>query len=378
MTKVVKFENIDVSGNGIITCEVSRETTGLLEIKLPYSFRISPDLLAFAFATLAGKDFSEIYIDLPLGPSCVESISERCEAKVYCSPGTDLRRRTGRSLALNFSGGFDSLAAHELLPGANLISLDFGGRFSRERNYFEKYDPLIFETNLTTLGLNRHSWQFMGIGSILLRDELDLKAYSFGSIMAGSLPRLLKGPLDQSNGGLGYSTDLGMILNNPVAGISEVAALSLVMASKPQELLEVLQSVALPTEDKFLRKYQMLHAVAALNNFPVSLPSPPVRTAHMTWGQNFATDLSSLFVAKQLGIETVASTYVGGIPDSAIKFLNESNLDFMMRFNPHAYAGVESEITSRWYAQLTQRDISPFEKKDWEEATRVLALLQSI
>lgn len=378
MKKTISFKNIDRSEQGVISCEVTRETTEEFKVTLPYSFTPKVDLIAYMFAALSGKEFEVIEIDLPLGSKCIESISHHCGAQVVSTTGIDVRRRFGRESALNFSGGFDSLAAYSLLPDANLISLDFGGRFSRERLYFEKYNPLIFETNLTSIGLNRHSWQFMGIGSILLRDELGLGSYSFGSIMAGSLPRLLHGPLDQSTGGIGVANDLGMRLQNPVAGISEVAALSLVMSSAPHELIDVLHSVALPREDKFLRKHQMLRAVAARKNFPVSLPELPSGKARLHWGQNFATDLSSLFVAKQLGVEVVATSYIDGIPENVVEVISEISLDFLMRFNPHAYEGVTSRRVSQWYAHFTKNGVYPFDRKDWEEVSQVIKLLNTI
>src|SRR5699024_12658626 len=119
----------------------------------------------------------------------------------------DVRRRAGFRSALNFSGGFDSLAARVLEPHAELISLDFGGRFSRERKFFERFDPYVLETNLVDIGLNRYAWSFMGIGSLLMRYELQLGAYSFGSIMAGAGSRLAERPLEQRDRGLGAAQE---------------------------------------------------------------------------------------------------------------------------------------------------------------------------
>src|SRR5699024_6541660 len=107
-----------------------------------------------------------------------------------------------REKVLNFSGGFDSMAALALEPNAHLVSLDFGGRFSRERQFFEKFQPNIIETNLVDLKLNRYSWTFMGIGALLFRDELNISSYAFGSIMAGSATQLVNHPIDQQKQGL--------------------------------------------------------------------------------------------------------------------------------------------------------------------------------
>ena len=378
MSKIIQFKNIDISSQGVISCDVVREEVEQLHIRLPYSYRPSEDLIGSSFCAIAGRAFDRIEIDLPLGENLQANLARRSQATIVSRTGADVRRARGSSAALNFSGGFDSLAARKLVPDANLISLDFGGRFSRERKYFEKYSPLIFETNLATIGLNRHSWQFMALGSILLRDELDLGSYSFGSIMAGSLSRLLDRPLDQSASGVAIANDLGMNLRNPVAGISEIAALSLVVASAPEELVSVLHSVALPKEEKFLRKHQMLNAVSKLHDLPLALPILPNMQARLRWGDSFATDLSSMFVAKILGVDEVNDTYIGGIPTKFLSLIEDLSMNFMTRFNPHAYHGLNDDIVSNWYSELILSGVQPFERKDWEEASIIAHELSSL
>ena len=377
MERVIKFKNVDISSQGVISCEVIKEETNIFQISLPYSFTPKSDLLASAFCAIAGREFDRIEIELPVGKDLLKRLESHTQAKIISGSGADIRRRKGTATALNFSGGFDSLAASNLLPNAHLISLDFGGRFSRERDYFEEYDPFIFETNLTNLGLNRHSWQFMSIGTILLRDELNLGYYSFGSIMAGSLPRLLESSVDQSRSGVATANDLGMVMRNPVAGISEVAALSLVASTSPEELVRVLKSVALPKEEKYLRKHQMLSAVGKLRNLPVALPEISIAKPRRYWGGNFATDLSSMFVAKILGPEVVGESYLGGIPSEVTSLIEDLSLNFMTRFNPHAYGGVQREVISEWYKEFSLRGIQPFERNDWEEAALVVRALRS-
>src|SRR5699024_11889081 len=100
----------------------------------------------------------------------------------------------------------------------------------------------------------------MGIGSLLMRDELQLGAYSFGSIMAGTARRLAEIPIDQRQSGLGPAEYFGMRVANPVAGLSEIASMKLVALTRPDLLGDILKSVALPQEEKYVRKFQMLSA----------------------------------------------------------------------------------------------------------------------
>lgn len=376
MKNKIAFTDIDVSADGWIRCNVTRETTEQFRIQLPYSYNPSIDLIAAAYASLCGGGFDEVEISLPIGAEQAKNIEQALKAKLVHTSGLDTRHRPGTQRALNFSGGFDSLAAKEILQDAHLISMDFGGSFSRERAFFERFNPLVFRTNMTALKLNTYAWQFMGIGSILLRDELQLGSYSFGSILAGSLPRLFSHPLDQSVGGIPVANALGMKVENPVAGVTEVGALQVVARNQPELLIDALMSVALPNEDKFQRKYQMVEAVSVDLGIPTRLPAVPERSSGIQWGLSFATDLSSLYVMKTMGVDYVSPSYAGGIPPAVVEALDKIDISFMSKVNPQGYKGVDSRILGGWYDQLAQNDILPYDRKDWFEAAKVMKILR--
>ncbi|MGP5123007.1 hypothetical protein ACTXJU_08945 [Glutamicibacter ardleyensis] len=377
MAPKISFTDIDVSTDGWLRCNITRETTEQFRIQLPYSFTPSPDLIAAAYAAICGSAFDEVEIDLPISDSQAKVLESSLNARLTHRRGLDIRRRPGSQRGLNFSGGFDSLAAKEILQESHLISLDFGGRFSRERAFFDRFSPLVFRTNLVSLGLNTYDFQFMGIGAILLRDELQLGSYSFGSIMAGSLNRLFSRPLNQADGGIRVANALGMRLENPVAGLTEIAALYIVAKNSPALLADALMSVALPNEDKFQRKYQMLDAVSADLGLPIRMPDLPNRNSNIQWGRSFATDLSSLYVIKQMGEEYVAPSYATGIPQQVVDSIHEIDLSFMTRINPHAYAGVRPEVQAAWYGRLIQNGMQPYERQDWFDAATVMKLLKN-
>lgn len=376
MPNKIAFTDIDVSTDGWIRCNVTRETTEQFRIELPYSFTPSTDLIAAAYASLCGHGFDEVEIELPIGPGQAKSLEQTLRAKLVHLPGLDIRHRPGTQRGLNFSGGFDSLAAKEILQDAHLISLDFGGSFSRERTFFERFNPLIFRTNMTALRLNTYSWQFMGIGSILLRDELQLGSYSFGSILAGSMSRLFSHPLDQSTGGIPSANALGMTLESPVAGVTEIGALQIVAKNQPELLVDALMSVALPHEDKFQRKYQMLEAVSKDLHIPTRLPDVPNRSTEIQWGRSFGTDLSSLYVIKTMGVDYVSPSYAEGIPARVVEAIEQIDISFMSKVNPQGYKGVDHRVLGGWYNQLTQNNIMPYDRKDWFEAAKVMKLLR--
>lgn len=377
MIKKISFTDIDVSADGWIRCNVTKDDgTEQLRIELPYSFKPATDLIASAYASICGSEFDEVQIDLPVGPRQSKLLEDRLRAKVCFRPGTDIRHRPGTEQGLSFSGGFDSLAAREVSPSAHLISLDFGGRFYREGEFFRQFSPLTFRTNLVSLRLNRYSWEFMGIGAMLMRDELGLGTYSFGSIMAGSLPKLFTRAVDQNTNAPVAANALGMKIANPVAGLTEIASLKLVAKNHPELIPQALESLAEPTDDKFVRKHQMVEAVCQEMGLNVTLPPRPSGGQGLAWGTSFATDLSSLYVAKILGADYVSKSYRGGIGDEIFEQLSKIDLGFMDRFNPHAYDGIDPDMLSGWYGRLVMDGVLPFGREDWFEAAKVMKLLR--
>lgn len=375
MPRSIAFTNIETSTNGVLRCALERDgERDELWFELPHAFEPAPDLIASAFATLCGTAFDEVRIDAPIGPDTAKAIEDATRASVVHLPGSDRQRAPGRGHALNFSGGFDSLAAYALLPSAHLVSLGFGGRFAREEPVFSRFSPYIIRTNLVDLGLNLNHWAFMGLGSILLRDELELGTYSFGSIQAGSLPKLFTGPVNQKRLRVSTAGDMGIA--NPVAGVSEIGAVSIAAQTHPELLADVLASVSHPGELKYHRKRLMLQAVAKCQGITLELPDAPALDPKPEWGRHFADDLASLYVMKVMGPETVAATYEGGIPPAVLDWVDTTELAFMERFNPHAYAGLDRITVADWYSRLVTLGLMPYARQDWFDAAAAMKAIR--
>ena len=372
----IMFKDIDVSTAGLVTVAVVRdEATEILEIQLPYSFLPATDLLATAFASLCGRNYTEIHIDLPIPNACRDMIETLTQSRVVSRSAQPELRRDGKNYALNFSGGFDSLAALSIMPKTDLISLDFGGRFSREEKLFRQFSPYKLTTNLIDLGLNRNHWSFMFIGSILLRDELNLGTYASGGIMAATAPRLERQIISQAGTELPQGRYLGMSLLKPVAGLSEIGALTVTVRNYRELVSEVLESVALPGEDKYLRKLLMLSAVLKAEGLPYSIPDASSLNSKLEWGRQYATDFSSLYLAKILGPDIVSSSYSGEIPSAVLEFADTASLEFFRRINPHAYGGLKSGDLKQIYSNMALAGLEPYQRRDWEELRMAISLL---
>lgn len=375
----IRFSDICVSADGVITALVARSDfpdKAVLRIELPYSYTPADDLLATTLACMCGSKYRRIVMDLAIPDSCKQMIERFSGADVTVSSAPEIRRRPGRARALNFSGGLDSLAAWSLMPGCELISLDFGGRFSREEAFFRRFNPHTFRTNLVDIGLNRNHWSFMAIGSILLRDELDIGTYAFGEIMGAASSTHLDKPADQSKTNLPQGSYLGMSVFKPSAGLTEIGAIQLGLRRFGGLIPRALQSVALPPEEKYLRKYLMVTAVTREEGFSFELIEPEARPARAKWGDNYANDLSSMFIGKILGANAASATYVDGVPEAVLRFISASSLSFFTRVNPHAYGGLPKNDLPGIYQTLLDSAIEPYHLNDWKELAEAVRLLK--
>ncbi|WP_144670851.1 hypothetical protein [Arthrobacter sp. U41] len=347
-----------------------------LTFALPERFFPDHDLVGIAIATLTGRKYDEIVIDLPMSADAASQVQGLTGASVKAPLRSgNMSRPTGLSYGLNFSGGFDSLAALALLPAdTKLVSLDFGGGFAREREFYQQFKPASIATNFRAEGFAENSWSFMGIGTILLRDYLDLGTLSFGAILEAS-PWNFQRDLIFGGGPQPWFKAAGLNQVNPALGLTEVGTIMLIAENYPSKIRESLTSLANSGSEKLTRKFLLLRIVEDLMGVNLGVPDLPAReTPHFAFGRSFATDFLALYVLKKLGSDGVGSL-VGKIPDHVKEFVAGRSLDFYERLNPTFYAALPTSIKQRVYAQCLNAGIDAYTEKDWSEFRETTALL---
>ncbi|MFF2676977.1 hypothetical protein ACFVRT_10330 [Arthrobacter koreensis] len=348
-----------------------------LNFKLPLGYHQDNDLLAIAISTLLGTKYSNLTLDLAISDEARTKLSDLISAPVQAKrSGTYMSPPISSGTTLNFSGGFDSLAAKVLLPeDAKLVALDFGGAFERERTFFDTFNPSVISTDFRAKGFARNSWSFMGIGSILLRDYLGVDTYSFGSILEAApfnlSPNLrFKGAADP------WMAAAGMRKLNPVLGLTEVGTAMLLNEYVPDLVRESLVSLAAPKSEKFTRKVVLQalaeHAVGSRRRgylFDVDQPSP-----HQCFGDSFATDFLALYILKKAGREVVG-WLVSDIPSEIISAVQSMDLNFYERLNTNFYGSMEIPDVQRIYHRCLQAGILPYDQNDWREFAAVTKMI---
>lgn len=377
----IEFSEFEVSRDAVFSFRATETLTDhlpvehLVEFKLPEFFVPANELMALSASTLCGRKYQKIHINLDIDFVCMKSIVELTQAIVTSKSVRNSSRLVGPNIGLNFSGGFDSLACRALLPpDTKLISLDFGGRFAREKEFFKDFNTNIITTNLLNTGLHKNSWSFMGIGSILLRDHLGLGTYTFGGILEAS-PANMMPNYNYSNPGFPPFTGSGMSPAPVAIGLTEVGTVKVLARYCPDLVGGSLKSVANPNEAKLYRKFLLARAAEDLEGARFDLPEVdrPIQP-WFSFGQSFADDFLSFYIIKNLGYNTLENA-ISNIPEEVIFLSKKLSLKFYERFNPAFYLSFPISIKEKTYSRLISAGIDPYTEQDWHELNEIRKVL---
>lgn len=372
----IDIRSIDLSGASLsVTLQSSDEGEQLVEFSMPQGYQLDRELVMIAVTTLIGTKYDVVRTAIPLSEACRREVAALCAAEVE-APGAAARVRheRGHKLALNFSGGFDSMAALALLPDdVELVSLDFGGAFTRERDFFETFQTTIIPTNFRQLGLALNSWSFMGVGPILLRDHLGIGSYGFGTILEATPYNFIEG-LDFRNTPNPWFRAAGLSQFNPALGLTEVGTAMLLQTRYPEHVEASLTSLAAPSSEKAYRKALMLHLAGRLTGDAFDVPADVPTQPYLAFGRALPTDFLSLYVLKHLGPE-IAGHLVSGIPDRAHEMVKELRLTFYERLNTNFYNHVAPSSRALVVTRCAEAGIGLYDETDWREFTLVRDLI---
>lgn len=375
----ISFENITIK-EGYIRSDYSDDTSShYIEFELSTPIMVREDLIAFAFATLCGTKYDDIHMDLTLNKHIQKSIEEFTRANLHCKTtiSTKLINKNFGNQTLNFSGGFDSLAALAFLPqNSSLVSMDFGGGFSREMQMINTFDAYIVKTNILQTDFRRNSWLFMVIGAILYKDYLNTDFNVFGSIINAAF-------MQNSRFIKNYKTPLlieraGMTNIPYTQSLSEIGSLRVSTLNFPDKINSSLISLANPKEEKRFRKQLLLEIEIERFNHDIKLtdtvgkPNRP----YFTWGQNFLVDHLAIYIMKYRGYDT-ASLTINDIPEEAYRISQNLDLTFYDRYYTDVLKYIPKQFRADYVSKLNDFDILPFEENDWKEYRQVIDYLSN-
>lgn len=347
-----------------------------LQFEFSRPLSVSCTAVAVAMSTLCGKAFERVVYDFPVTEPAVAAIRDLTSAGIVVELTESAVNVLRRGNLLSFSGGFDSLAAKALMPAdTNLVPMDFGGRFARERSFFEKFDTVPVSTNVTETPLRANSWSFMGIGAILVSDYFRSEYHTFGSILEAGPDNIKVAPVAARNSTFPPFRAMGYTNASYVLGLSEIGTLTVMFRTWPELVGESLLSLASPGEEKLYRKSVIARIVADSIGINTEIPSvPPLSRPHFQFGDNFAVDMLSLYVIAKTG-DPNARNLVRDVPSRVLKEMSGLSMAFMERANPVMYEKFPESLAPALSSRLSECGIKWYTENDWEELKRVRELL---
>ena len=353
--------------------------THYIEFELNTPIYVREDLIALALATLCGTKYNSITMELTVSKLTKEYIKKftKAELKIKDNDFTPIINKTKNNHTLNFSGGFDSMAALAFLPkNSSLVSMDFGGSFNREMHMINKFNSHTVKSNILETDFRKNSWLFMTIASILYKDYLDTKYNIFGSIINAAF-------MQNSNFINNYSTphliEAAGMKNIPYSlSLSEIGTIKVGCETFPELMNESLISLANPKEEKRFRKQLLLEIEIERFDHNIELTDrleKPHRQ-YFKWGDSFLVDHLAIYIMKYRGYDT-ASLTIKNIPEEAYKMSQNLKLDFYDRYYTDVLKFIPADFRADYVKRMGELNILPFEENDWIEYRQVINYLSN-
>ena len=372
----IYFDNINVLP-GIIEIDCKSEDD-LLNLNDRLYFEFSEDIsvddnqIAVALSTLCGQAYDYVFMDLNVNSNVFDKIKEYLQVD-FETKGIvqdEIKYSYSEKLLLAFSGGFDSLSSFELLKRSkcdfDIASLDFGGRFSREKEFFKRFSPHVIKTNFVDLKLNKNSMSFMYIPIILYSKHLNT-GY-------GMIADIFETGYNLYNRDDDLPLSFLDITNMPlVLGFTQVGLASVLIKTRPELIDLSLKSLASPRHEKRYRKQLMVKTLSEKLNKRVFL-EPVENPLKFEWGDSVQNDFLCLYFIKNAGLEE-ASKIMDNIPEEAINLANSLSLDFYEKCKRDNGAKTSNKFIKSFERTLCELEIPYYNENDMEEYRQVMEFL---
>lgn len=379
-SRTIHFHNLSITPEKIEVEADFDDQSHPLFFSFSEPIETDEDHIALTLATLCGQKYDKIRLDFPIRAEILKTIETETNAEVEAEINENpAQLSSGGGHILSFSGGFDSIAAKLVLPrSTHLVSLDFGGWFQREAEFFEKFDPLIIKTNIRRVpdqstSLARNSWLFMGVGALLTSHHFKARFHTFGSILGEKLAN----PAPQSTTPA-LLRAAGLTEIGATAGVTEIGTTRMVVENRPDLVKESLTSLAGKKDRKNYYKGALVTLVADELGMENPLGSFKENWDHpVPFTDSYTTALSALYFISR-GREDLISPLFTEIPEESRKFATTLSLDFFNKVDPDFYQDMPSEQRIQAFSSLDRLGYKLFNESDWLEVIQVREHLNSV
>lgn len=379
-SSVIHFKNLEVGKNRVDVVIEEAQQEHSLFFEFDRAIEPSSQEIAHALSTLCGKKYSHIEFDFEVPSNTVEHIAKFTGAEVnavHSAPVENSEFTDGN--ILSFSGGFDSMAAKALMPDdTHLVSLDFGGWFTREAEFFKKFAPITITTNARRIpdqptSFARNHWGFMAIGAILTRSYLGARYHTFGNILGTEFQSA--GP---SRVKLAPLENLGFIDAPYTNGITELGTAKLMTLAYPDLLGDSIESLAGKRDRKRFLKIALIHAVTSDSKILESIPPAEHEwNSPVSFESSYTTSLGALALYSQDKGHLIEPIF-DQVPEASINFARSHDFSFMQKINWDKHQHMEPVLMGDFWTKLSKFGFTPYTEKDWKSVSAVRSHLNNV
>ena len=383
----ISFSNFDIRPGRIdFHCEQQGRPEPKDQMDLYFEFNRndvipSNDAIAYACATMAGCSYERFILELPISRKAWKYIAEFTKSQITipideACMGLDLSYN--ENVMLNFSGGYDSLAAMCLMPkDIALVAIDFGGWFEREAEYFQRFNPYILKTNFRQEKLDRASWTFMGCGVLLFAEYLKAGTYVSGTILEATKQHFLTEPPIVRAPSQYRFLYTGLKSICYTHGLSEVGTAIVVTHYLADQVEASLASLSKPKTEKRYRKETLTDIVAKKFGRSISFPHTQPPEQKIAFSTNLALDFLCLYIIKNAGLKKAMDT-VYDIPSEALQLTEMLTLNFYERLNTTfigSNAFPDDKTRNSYMEKVLACGVIPYTEDDFQEFRTVVDFL---
>lgn len=370
---VIYFKNLEVGKNRVDVVIEEGNTEYPLFFEFDRAIEPTSQEIAHALSTLCGNKYSHIDFGFEVPRNTIEEIASFTGAEINAvtsAPAQHLEFSGGN--VLSFSGGFDSMAAKALMPDdTHLVSMDFGGWFTREAEFFKTFSPITITTNARRIpdqstSFARNHWGFMAIGALLTRNYLGARYHTFGNILgtefASAGPSRVKlAPLE----------NVGYIDAPYTNGITELGTAKLMTLAFPNLLSDSIDSLAAQHDRKRFLKIALVHAVSTNPELLSTVPSADTEwNSPVPFNSSYTTTLGALALYSQNKGHLIEPIF-DNVPQASVEFAKSQNFSFMEKINWDKHQHMEPALLGDFWTKLSKYGFSPYTESDWESVRKV-------
>lgn len=346
--------------------------------KVPLDFRVSNDCVAAAAIAIRPFDCPDISFNFPVSEQAKKIANRDYRINIASPTGSATEAASRHASYLNFSGGIDSLAAHYLLGDvARNISVDFGGHFKREADWFREWPTDCIETDFRDKPFNESlDWRFMGACAMLYADYLQIETVYWGTVLEAS-PYWFssKKKVDADGAESTHAFALaGIKMAQTVTPLSEFGTMKIALELGEDTVHKSIISCAAPHSEKSIRKH-LLAYLAQGRKVDASFFNSNRCARKYVFGSSFAVDILTLYFISSIGIELVR-TFLAEIDEQQLDAVRDIDMRFFEKYNPSNLESIPKRVRSQIIAGYETAGIVPYTPHDFIALNALRANLQ--